>query len=75
MNDSRIHRNMKIARDDCAAKLGCSDRKDTRASSYFFTRRAADVVSEACFTVMTGDRHDERAAMDFSMIIFAQTPS
>ena len=49
--------------------------KDIRASSYFFTRRAADVVSEACFTVMTGDRHDERAAMDFSMIIFAQTPS
>ena len=43
--------------------------KDIRASSYFFTRRAADVVSEACFTVMTGDRHDERAAMDFSMII------
>ena len=49
--------------------------KDIRASSYFFTRRAADVVSEACFTVMTGDRHDERAAMDFSMIIFAQIPS
>ena len=43
--------------------------KDIRTSSYFFTRRAADVVSEACFTVMTGDRHDERAAMDFSMII------
>ena len=49
--------------------------KDIRASSYFFTRRAADVVSEACFTVMTGDRHDERAAMNFGMIIFAQTPS
>ena len=48
--------------------------KDIRASSYFFTRRAADVVSEACFTVMTGDRRDERAAMDFSMIIFALTP-
>ena len=45
--------------------------KDIRASSYFFTRRAADVVSEACFTAMTGDRHDERAAMDLSMIIFA----
>ena len=25
MNDSRIHRNMKIARDDRAVKLGCSD--------------------------------------------------
>ena len=49
--------------------------KDIRASSYFFIRRAADVVSEACFTMMTGDRHDGQAAMDFSMIIFAQTPS
>ena len=49
--------------------------KDIRASSYFFTRRAADVVSEACLTVMTGDRHNERAAVDFSMIIFDQTPS
>ena len=25
MNDSRIHRNMKIARDDRAVKLGCGD--------------------------------------------------
>ena len=49
--------------------------KDIRASSYFFTRRAADVVSEACFTVMTGDRRAKRAAMDFSMIIFIQTLS
>ena len=36
--------------------------KDIIASSYFFTRRAADVASKACFTAMTGDRHDERAA-------------
>ena len=50
-------------------------RKDIRARSYFFTRRAADIVSEACFTVITGDRYDERAAMDFGMIIFAQTLS
>ena len=42
--------------------------KDIRASTYFFTRRAADLVSEACFTAMTGDRHDELAAMDHSMI-------
>ena len=49
--------------------------KDIRASSFFFTRRAADVVSEACFTVITGDRHDKRAAMDFCKIIFAQAPS
>ena len=49
--------------------------KDIKASSYFFTWRVANVVSEACFTVMTRDYHDERAAMNFSMIIFAQTPS
>ena len=75
-NDSRIHRNMKIARNDSAAKLGCSDwydfplnvseRISEQSSSYFFTRRVADVVSEACFTVMTGDRHDERAAMNLA---------
>ena len=50
-------------------------RKGYQNELLFFTRRAADVVSEACFTVMTGDRHDKRTAMDFSMIIFAQTPS
>ena len=49
--------------------------KDIRASSYFFTRRAADVVSEACFTATTGDRHDELAAMNYSMIAVALTPS
>ena len=83
MNDSRIHRNMKIARDDSAANLGCSDwcgfplntSERISASSYFFTRRATDVVSVACFTVMTGDHRDELAAMEFSMIIFALTPS
>ena len=49
--------------------------KDVRASSYFFTRRAADVVFEACFTAMIGDRHDEPAAMDHSMITVPLTPS
>ena len=49
--------------------------KDIRASSYFFTRRAADVVPEACFTVMTEDRHDELAAMDLSVIAVALTPA
>ena len=65
MNDSRIHRNMKIARDAApqnsaaVATVNChSIGKDIRANSYFFTRKAADLVSEACFTVMTGDRHD-----------------
>ena len=42
--------------------------KGIRANSYFFTRRAADVLPEACFTTMTEDRHDELAAMDLSVI-------
>ena len=33
--------------------------KDTRASSLFI-RRKADVISEAIFTAMTGDRDDSR---------------
>ena len=47
--------------------------KDIRASSYFFTRRAADVVPEACFTAMTKDRHDELAAVDLSVIALTLT--
>ena len=49
--------------------------KDIRASSYFFTRRAADVVPEACFTAITEDRHDELTAMDLSVIAVALTPA
>ena len=43
-------------------------RKDISANSYFSTRRAADVLPEACFTTMTEDRHDELAVMDLSVI-------
>ena len=32
--------------------------KVIRASFYFFTRRAVDLVPEACSTAMTEDRHD-----------------
>ena len=39
MNDSRIHWNMKIARDDSAAKLGCSDWSD-------FPLNASERISE-----------------------------
>ena len=39
MNDSRILRNMKIARDDSAAKLGCSDWCD-------FPLNASERISE-----------------------------
>ena len=49
--------------------------KDIGATSLLFTRRTADVISEACFTAMTSDHHDELAAMDLSMIAFALTPS
>ena len=46
-----------------------------RTSSSLFTRRVADLVSEACFTAMTGDRHERLAAMDLSMIAVTLTPS
>ena len=39
------------------------------------TRKAAIVISEACFTAMTGDRYDDVAAMDLSMIAVALTLS
>ena len=42
--------------------------KDIRANSHFFTRRADDVLPEACLTTMTEDRHCELAAMDLSVI-------
>ena len=82
MNDSRIHWNMKTlvmtALQNSAAvtdvTFHSTHRKGYQSKLLFFTRRAADVVSEACFTVMTGDHHNERAATDFSLIIFAQTP-
>ena len=48
--------------------------KDINASS-LFTRRAVDVISAAFFSAMTGDRDDEPAAMDLSMIAVALTPS
>ena len=39
----------------------------------YFTRRAADVISEAFFIAMIRDRHDELAAMDLSMTAVALT--
>ena len=49
--------------------------KDIRVSCQLFTRRAVDVIPDACFTAMTGDRYDKPAAMDLSMIAVALTPS
>ena len=45
--------------------------EDIRENSQLFTRRAVDVISEACFPAMTGYRHDELAVMDASMIAVA----
>ena len=50
-------------------------REDIRASSWLFTRAAAAVIFEACFTAMTGDRYDELAVMDLSMIAVALNSS
>ena len=49
--------------------------KKIRASSQLFTRMVDNVISQACFTVMTGDRHAKLATMDHNMIAFALTPS
>ena len=75
MNDSRIHRNMKIARNDSAVKLAywdwgglplyASERMLELAPSCSL-EAVAGVISEA--SALTGDRHDEPAAMDLSMI-------
>ena len=50
-------------------------RKGYQSKFSFFTRGAADAITEACFIAMTGDRHDELAALDLSMIAVALTPS
>ena len=42
--------------------------KDIKASS-LFTRRAVDVISEAFFRAMTGDRDDELAALTPSWLV------
>ena len=51
---------MKIARADSALELAWPSTqrigKDIRASSSLFTRRVADVTSEAFSTAMSGDR-------------------
>ena len=49
--------------------------KVIRISFYFSTRRVVDLVPEACSIAMTVDRHDERVAIDLSMIAVAPTPS
>ena len=84
MNDIRIHRDKKIFRDDKTVKRVCclwyglhlhaSERYKSKLL-FQFTREAANVISEASFTVMTGDCHDELAAMELSMIAVARKSS
>ena len=84
MKDSRIYRNMKIARAGSTVKLGCSDRcglplnasERISEQALSFSQEAADVISEAYLTSMTGDRLDKLAALYVSMIIeVSLTPS
>ena len=49
--------------------------KDIRVGSQLFTRKAAIIISAACFTAMTRDRYDDVAAMDLSMIAVALAQS
>ena len=75
MNNNRIHRNMTIAWDDSAIELGCSDwcglplnasERISEQALIFSLEGRPIYVSEACFTVMTRDSHDELAAMDLT---------
>ena len=50
-------------------------RKEYQSKPLVVHSKAADVISEACFTAMTGDRHDDLAAMDLSRIAVALTLS
>ena len=71
--------NMKIARDDRVVKLGCSGWCGPHHSTHrkghqskLFTRRAVDIISEACFTgdllaSHVGPQHD-RSRSDTVMI-------
>ena len=68
---------MKVAWDDSAVKLTCCDycglplnASERISEQALFTRREADVISEAIFTMMTGDRDD-----DLSMTAVALIPS
>ena len=68
---------MKVAWDDSVVKLACCDycglplnASERIPEQALFTRREADVISEAIFAMMTGDRDD-----DLSMIAVALIPS
>ena len=84
-NDSRIHKYMKIARDDSIVKLDCcdscglplhaSERISDQSKLLVVHSKGVQCSSKACFNAMTGDRRDKVAAMDLSTITVVQTPS
>ena len=74
MNDCRIHRNMKIAWNDSVVKLGCCDQCGLPLNALErISEQALNCLLE--WGTLTGDRHDELAAMDLSTIAVALTPS
>ena len=50
-------------------------RKEYQSKLSVVHSRVYDVISKACFTVVTGDRHDELPTIDLSMIAVALTSS
>ena len=83
MNDSRIHRNIKIARDDSAVTLGCSDWCGLALNAWERISEQAFIFhskSGWCSTwgfLHCDDRRslDELTAVDLSVIAVALTPA
>ena len=86
IKDSRVYRNMKIARDDSAVNLGCSEwcglplNASERASDVIFWGLLySDDRRSPWWTVRVGPQHDrgrsELSALDLSMIAVVLTPS
>ena len=86
IKDSRVYRNMKIARDDSAVKLGCSEwcglplNASERASDVIFWGLLySDDRRSPWWAVRVGPQHDrgrsELSALDLSMIAVVLKPS
>ena len=82
--DSRIHKYMKIVRDNSTVSFGCCDscglrrigkniRSEQTLSCSLEGRPGCN--SKACFNAMTGDRQDKLAAMDLSIFNFNNNAS
>ena len=83
MNDNRIHRKMKISRDDSAVKLGCRDFHATNRKRYQSKLLLVHSKGDQCNFWGFLHRNDQRtpwwvdelASVDLSMIVVAQPPS